>query len=238
VAVVAVGLRFATRSPLWLDEALSVNIARLPLGDIPDALRHDGHPPLYYLALHGWMELFGEGDAAVRALSGLFGLGLFPLMWVAGRRLAGRAGAWAAVLVLALSPYAIRYSTETRMYSLVMLLGLAAWLLAWDALRAPTLLRLAGLALLAAALLWTHYWAMWFLGASAAGLAVHGYRARREGRREDLRATVRVFGALVAGGILFLPWAPSLVYQSTSRWPTSGAAPRGTRCCSASSCWC
>ena len=84
LAVAAVAFRFVTRSPLWLDEALSVNIARLPLGDIPEALRHDGHPPLYYFLLHGWMELFGDGDVAVRALSGLFGLALFPLMWVAG----------------------------------------------------------------------------------------------------------------------------------------------------------
>src|SRR4051812_39100045 len=42
VAVVLGGvLRFVTRSPLWLDEALSVNIAKLPLGDIGSALRHD-----------------------------------------------------------------------------------------------------------------------------------------------------------------------------------------------------
>ncbi len=33
--VVGVVLRFVTRSPLWLDEALSVNIAHLPIGDIP-----------------------------------------------------------------------------------------------------------------------------------------------------------------------------------------------------------
>jgi hypothetical protein len=47
VAIVVVGvvLRFVQRSPLWLDEALSVNIAGLPLGDLFDALRHDGHPP-------------------------------------------------------------------------------------------------------------------------------------------------------------------------------------------------
>src|SRR3954451_7105241 len=39
-AVVAgVVLRFWTTSHLWLDEALSVDIARLPIGDIPGALR-------------------------------------------------------------------------------------------------------------------------------------------------------------------------------------------------------
>ncbi len=215
VALVAgAAARFYTRSPLWLDEALSVNIARLPLGEIPEALRHDGHPPLYYFLLHGWMAVFGEGDGAVRALSGLFGLALFPLMWIGGRRLAGRRGAWGAVLILALSPYAIRYSTETRMYSLVMVLALTAWLVAEDALERPTPLRLIGLTLLSGALLLTHYWAMWLLGAAAVGLAVHWWRARRAGDDAHQRATVRVLLAVAAGGLLFLPWAPSLLYQS------------------------
>ncbi|HEY6417157.1 MAG TPA: glycosyltransferase family 39 protein, partial [Acidimicrobiales bacterium] len=98
VAIVAAGvaLRFVQRSPLWLDEALSVNIAQLPLGDLFEALRHDGHPPFYYLLLHYWMDVVGDGDAAVRALSGIFSVASLPLVWVAGRRLAGTTGArWA-----------------------------------------------------------------------------------------------------------------------------------------------
>src|SRR3954465_13231670 len=66
VAVVVLGvvLRFLTSSHLWLDEALPVTIARRPLSRIPDALRHDGSPPLYYLALHFWSAVFGASDAA------------------------------------------------------------------------------------------------------------------------------------------------------------------------------
>jgi mannosyltransferase len=57
--VVGVAARFVTTSTLWLDEALSIHVARLPLGEITDALRHDGHPPLYYFLLHFWMFLDG-----------------------------------------------------------------------------------------------------------------------------------------------------------------------------------
>ena len=48
VAVVAIGvvMRFVAFSEMWLDEALSVNVARLPLRDIPEWLRHDGAPSL------------------------------------------------------------------------------------------------------------------------------------------------------------------------------------------------
>jgi hypothetical protein len=87
--VVAAGViaRFVATSPLWLDEALTVNIARLPIRRLADALRHDGAPPLYYLLLHGWIRWVGSGDVAVRALSGLFAVASMPLMWLAGRRL-------------------------------------------------------------------------------------------------------------------------------------------------------
>lgn len=206
-------LRFASRSPLWLDEALSVNIARLPLGDIPEALRHDGHPPLYYWLLHGWIGVFGEGPPAVRAFSGIWGLALFPLVWIAGRRLGGPRVAIYAVCLLAVSPYAVRYASETRMYAMVSVLALAGWLLADDALRSPRPARIAALAATVGLLVWTHYWALWFLGAAMAGLVVHGWRAHRQDRADDVRATVGVLGAIVVGGLTLVPWLPSMLYQ-------------------------
>ncbi|HEY6532447.1 MAG TPA: glycosyltransferase family 39 protein [Acidimicrobiales bacterium] len=213
--LLGVVLRFVTRSSLWLDEALSVNIAELPIGDIFSQLRHDGHPPLYYLLLHGWMELFGSGDVAVRALSGVFGLLTLPLAYVAGRRRGGTLLGWLTLTVVALSAFAVRYSNETRMYSLVMLLTFAGYLLVDDVLRRGRndLLRLAGIALVAAALLYTHYWSMWLLAATT---AVVVWRAWRNTDREVRVPALRVLGALVVGGVLFLPWLPSLLYQSAN----------------------
>src|SRR2546421_12853339 len=53
----------------WIDEGLSVGISHRPLADIPGVLRQDGSPPLYYALLHLWMAVFGESEAATRALS-------------------------------------------------------------------------------------------------------------------------------------------------------------------------
>jgi len=103
VAVAAVVARFLIRSPMWLDEALTVNIAKGSISQIVDHLHRDGHPPLYYVLLHGWMNVFGEGDRAVRALSGLISLGCLPLIWAAGRRVGGRRVAECSVIALALS---------------------------------------------------------------------------------------------------------------------------------------
>ena len=91
-AVVCVALRFWTQSHLWLDEALSVNIARLPVADIPEALRHDGHPPLYYFLLHGWMRCSAKATSPSASLSGVFAVAALPLVWFAGRRLGGSHG--------------------------------------------------------------------------------------------------------------------------------------------------
>ncbi len=206
-------LRFVALTPLWLDESLSVNIAKLPIDQIPGALRHDGHPPLFYVLLHYWMDVFGDSDVAVRALSGIFALALLPLIWIAANRIAGRRAAWLATAVTAICPFTIRYGTETRMYALVMLLALVGWLLVADALERPTPARLVAITLVAAGLLYSHYWGMWLLAAAAVGLLWERRKAARARRDQERRAITRVIGALVAGGVLFLPWAPILLYQ-------------------------
>lgn len=224
VVAVVVGIvaRFVTRSPLWLDEALSVNIARLPVNEIFDALRHDGHPPLYYLTLHGWMNVFGESDATVRSLSGLFALGALALAYVAGRRRLGPTGGLSVVLVTAVAPFAVRYGTEARMYAMVSFLVLAAFLVAEDLARFGGRARWLGLAGLTGATLLTHYWAL-YLGAAA--VAVLAWRWWRSGERD---VAIRVGSSLAAGAVLFVPWLPAFLYQAGHTGTPWGAASRPT----------
>jgi mannosyltransferase len=211
IAVVAVGvaLRFITTIDLWLDEALSVNIARLPLSDLRGALEHDGAPPLYYVLLHFWIDVFGSGDVAVRALSGVFSVATLPLAYLAGKRLGGRSVAWWAVLMLAVSPYAVRYATETRMYALVMFLVLWGYLALRRALERPSLGRLAVVALVTALLVYTLYWSFYVVAVVGVGLLV----AWRRGSPATRRSAPRVVVALAVGGLTLLPWLSTLVYQ-------------------------
>jgi mannosyltransferase len=210
VLLAAVVLRFTVRSDLWLDEALSVNIARLPLSKLPEALKHDGAPPVYYLLLHFWMEVFGQGDTAVRALSGVISIATFPALYFAGRRLGGRFGAWAAVLVFATSPFAIRYATETRMYALVMFLVAWGYLAVLRALERPSPGRCALVALVVAMLLYTHNWSYYLLATVAVVLLLRAWRGRTPGER---RGAWRVIVAMVIGGLCYVPWLPVVSYQ-------------------------
>lgn len=213
-AAIALAGRFFVDSPLWLDEALSVNIAKLPPGDIVDALRHDGHPPLYYVLLHGWMALFGEGDRAVRALSGLITILTVPLAYLTGRQIAGRRLGITTAVVFVLSPYAFRYGSETRMYALVMAEVFAGHLFVTAALRRPRPISLAGTAAVTGLMLWTHYWSMWLIGAVGMLLLGTVVTARRRGDTARSSTALKVIGAIVAGGLTFLPWLPTLQYQS------------------------
>ena len=207
--VVALALHFITRSDLWFDEALTVNIARLPLSELGDALRQDGAPPLYYVLLHFWINVFGHGDVAVRALSGVIAVASLPLAYLAGRRVGGRVAAWAAVLILVSSPYAIRYSTETRMYALVMFLVLWGYLAVRRALEAPTWQRLAVVALVTALLAYSQYWSFYLVGTVGLGLVIAWWRGPFEGRR----ASRNVLAAMVVGMLALLPWLDTLLYQ-------------------------
>lgn len=213
VAAVLVGVvtRVVTRSALWLDEALSVNIATLPLGEIRNALERDGHPPLYYVLLHFWAELFGTGDVAVRSLSAVFGLCTIVLVWFLGRRRGGSALGWILVAVVGVAPFAVRYSNEARMYALVILLVTIGWFVLDDIVvrSRRSLWRYAALALVATSLLYTHYWSMWLL-ATLGLCALWGVWRDAERRR----VWVGVLVALAVAGLAFLPWVPTLLYQN------------------------
>jgi uncharacterized membrane protein len=210
VLVVAVVLRFVVSSPLWLDEALTVNIARLPLGDLHAALKRDGAPPLFYALLHFWTNWFGTSDVAVRALAGVFSIATFPALYCIGKRLGDRYTAWAAVLIFATLPYSIRFGSEARMYALVMFLVAWGYLAFVRAIERPTFGRLALVTLDVAALLYTHNWALYLLAVVGLLLIGLAWRGRTHERR---RAALQVIVAMVVGGLLFLPWVPTLLYQ-------------------------
>lgn len=225
-------LRFWPRSDMWLDEALSLNIAQTGLDGIPDALRRDGHPPLYYYLLWGWSKIGGDSTWWIRALSGVIYTLSLPLFYLAGRRVSERSarhipqsigvdhhrGGLIAVAIASIAAYGVRFGSETRMYALVILLTTIAYLVfsrfLFDDPQEPKFsfqswkfILIGGL--ITTALLWTHYWSMWLCAAVGIALIVHWVR-----RPESRGNTTAAILALVFGGILFLPWLSTLLYQS------------------------
>jgi mannosyltransferase len=217
---VSIALRLIGPRALWLDEALTVNISRLPIPQLFNALRHDGSPPLYYLVLHYWMGLFGTGTRTVRLLAATFSLATLPVAWRLGTAVGGRRVAVALVVLLACNPFALRYGTENRMYSLVMLLATAAALLLVRALQRPTFARLIGLGVVCGLLMLAHYWSLYLVAGLGACLLVASVWG-------PVRARARLaLLAVCSGGLLFLPWVPSFLFQAQhtgTPWATAAS---------------
>ena len=119
-------------------------------------LLSDTSPPLYYLLLYGWTFIFGTSDVALRLFSTAWSLACLPLLAGIARRTGGTGSVLPACILFALSPLAVYYSTEGRMYSLLWFCVLAV---AWLSL---VLRQRGGIALY---LLW--------IGISAAGFLTH-----------------------------------------------------------------
>ena len=192
----------------WIDEALSVGIADRPLADIPSVLRQDGSPPLYYMLLHVWMKALGtRTEEATHVLSLILALATIPVGWAIARSLFGERAAWCAAALAAVNPFLTQYAQETRMYALVVLLGVVAC-----AGFVGTFVQRRGrrwgiaLALSLTALLYTHNWAL-FLGA-AMGIAWLALLVRD---RALLRPGLWSFGAVA---LLYAPWVPTLLFQA------------------------
>ncbi|HXK41619.1 MAG TPA: glycosyltransferase family 39 protein [Anaerolineae bacterium] len=136
--ILAAMLRLPTldKQSFWVDESYAVWFIDRPFNE---ALRliitPENNGPLYFLLLWGWHRLAGPSDFAVRYLSALCGVLNIAVLWQLGRTWFNRrVGSWAALL-MALSPFAIWYAQEAKMYALHMLLATLALLLLTRALR-------------------------------------------------------------------------------------------------------
>jgi hypothetical protein len=210
LAAVSASFRLGGREhSLWVDEGMSVGIASHSLGEIPAVLIRDGSPPLYYMALHVWMALFGSSEAAVRSLSLVVATAAVPVAWWAGRSLFGSRVGWIVAVLVAFSSYLTLYSREARMYALVVLLGLVAVsaFLQVFVLRRRRLLALLVVSL--AALVYTHHWGLFVVFALAVALPV--CILATDGDRRPVLVDAGI--AFVGVAILYAPWAPTLLAQ-------------------------
>lgn len=120
-------LRFyniGTRS-LWLDEAITVNLAWGSIRDIVLNRASTGiHPPLYFIFIYFWILLFGDSEIALRSFSAIFSTISIPFIYFFVNRVFDPATAIISSLLFALSPFQLYYSQEARMYPLLTFLFL------------------------------------------------------------------------------------------------------------------
>jgi mannosyltransferase len=206
----------------WTDEAFSALVGVQSPERIWFHLGHDVHPPLYFLILHAWMSVFGEGVFAIRAMSALAGvatvaLGVWLMRLITTPRVALLAGVF-----LALLPISVRYSQEARMYTLegVWLLGATIALVYW--IKSARNRYLAGYVVLMTAAVYTHYLAVLCLLSHWLYLVV--LRLQRDETLHYLSRPIW-WVANVVIVFLYIPWLISLgdeVFLNTEKLKTGG----------------
>ena len=200
--LLAFGLRliWLGRPSLWYDEAFSQVVAQVDWPTFWSALLADAvHPPGYYLLLRGAVRLWGDSEFGLRWPSVLAGTLAVPLLGRLGRILGSQGWGLAAGLWLALSPFAIWYAQEARMYSLLLCLTLGSAYAFWRLLKQPNWKRWGGVAAISAISFTIHYFAFIFSLVQFAYLALNLRRTHQALRWWALAQVVAV--------IPFLPWA-------------------------------
>jgi uncharacterized membrane protein len=161
---------------LWFDEGATWTTSMR--GTWSDAWAGEAnHPPLWRLVTRAWVLAFGDSESSLRFPAAILGVVSVYLFHLLSRRLTSPAlapsrggfrgvdagaGAWATGLAAA-AAFWIQYAQEARPYSALLAESLGLHLLYLRWLDRGGRGTLAGYAALAAAALYTHYFAAWIL---------------------------------------------------------------------------
>lgn len=111
---------------LWLDEIYSFYFSsKDSVFEVVKSLYvEDLHTPLYFILLHFWIKIFGQNDTMMRLLGFIPSFLAVPFSFYIGKKLFNKKCGYFASIMLAISPFAIYYSTELRFYGILFFLAL------------------------------------------------------------------------------------------------------------------
>jgi Dolichyl-phosphate-mannose-protein mannosyltransferase len=213
IVIAGAAIRFAALSTsIWFDESVTVRDVSGSFGQmLHRVVNHEASPPFYFLCLWIWRHLVGDTGADLRALSALAGTITIALaFYVARRRIGPRAGLILATCV-AVSPILVGYSTQMRMYGVLVLItgiGFEAFLRASES---PNRRNLGVWATASVLALWTQYYAALAVAPQAIWLIGLAWK-----HRSRARATLAAVGGAVLAG---LPLIYLIGYQGQRAWP-------------------
>ena len=209
VVAAALSLWIGLRQSVWFDEAYSIMVAKRSASEIIRLSALDTHPPLYYLILKIWANVFGWSELALRSLSVIF---YGASIAVAGCFIKKHFNARAAIYVLTmllLVPLLMRYGFEVRMYAMASLIGVAvtAMLVRAHSSKRWTDWLIYGV-LVALGMYTLYYLVLLWLAHLAWLAAMDAGKLRKSSWKE-----CRWIGAYAFSLLLFLPWLSSFLKQ-------------------------
>lgn len=189
---------------------------------------HSNHPPLFFMAMNGWLQALGTSVWSLRAFAVLWGVIAVAGVFYLGQRIGGPRVGKLAALLMAVSPYGIYLSQEARHYSFAVAIAtfaLVHWIALLQGNRSPK------------------HWLSW-ISLNTLGLYIHYFYSfsiiaqglividKLLGQRHRRLQLIPWLLAMAAITLLYAPWLPialthfqsedstSWLSQSTPLWQT------------------
>lgn len=199
---------------IWVDEGRSMALARMPVAEIIEQNTLDNHPPLYYIFLHFWIQLFGTDEFSGRLPAALLGIASVALLYLVSRKLFNADTALYTSLIFSLAVFHVQYAQEIKTYAPATFLTLVSFY-AFLHLREGILIHQLLLYMLATVmLLYTHFLAIPVVLAQNI-IFLTDYLRKRDNRY--LRVWLLIQTAIM---LSFSPWLPYL-FERTADLPGS-----------------
>lgn len=193
---------------LWWDEGFSIQFANLKISQIFFLQEHN--PPLYYIILHWWMNLFKISEFSVRFPSAIYGSIAILMIYNIGSEIFDEEVGKISSLLLALSVFHIEYSQEARTYSFTVLLTLLSVYFFIKLLKKVSFRFLIGYILCSILLMYSHAYGLFIIIAQNVYFIALVLFSREDGEL-SFKRWVLIQGILI---ILFAPWVSIFISQA------------------------
>jgi len=117
-----VTLPFISSAPISIDEPFSIFYAQQDIEDMMGVFMNENNPPLHFVLLHYWINLFGISPGSVRSLSLLFSVLTIPILFQFGKKILNKKFSILLIGFFIFSTFNHYHALEARVYSLMVLL--------------------------------------------------------------------------------------------------------------------
>lgn len=192
---------------LWGDEAFAANLIRN--GDVAGIFQvlnaYENHPPLYYLWLKLFAEIFGYETWVYHLASFVpFAIGIIMALTLFKKHFGALPTAF-YIILSGLSMPAVTYNQEVRMYELAFIGVMGAVYCMYRVLDADKLISWAGLVFFSLVAAYSHYYALVAVGGM---LFVNIFAVQLKNKKKSF---LKGIAALASFVLLYLPWLKRLL---------------------------
>lgn len=113
---------------LWFDEICTTLRIQYTLPETIKHLVYSPFPPLYYIVMKLWANIFGNSEFSIRFPSLLFSVLSIIFIFKLSKEIFNENVGLIAALLLSISPYSINYAQEAKMYAMEWSLGILSFL--------------------------------------------------------------------------------------------------------------